>query len=901
MPSTPAQSNSSTHTIALRVEFSGLTAVNISAKPVLTTPVISTIRNVLATLRLPQPKPENVLRSPAFSAADIFWLPDHAVPFGKLVETVITRLLPKENPKENLLLRGIMRLSMFVIPGRSTTIASMTPVITRTPDQLSMSDQDATKLVSAITNGAMSSEQALLSTSTTAPSTPKIRFPKRARDVDVLSAAPAVSPIASSASVPEKSPAQTPKPVKVPKAAAVTPPQQQTYKTRQQTATTQQNPAAPQATPTHQATRTTQPSIADQAALEQAALDGYSRARRAEVELAERQAELLDLRTRLAAVQEQAAQASQLNETRQHQVAAAHAAQVRRYTEAQEQTNQRLLALSRRLGEGSGARQPGQQNVQDPLFALEMRVDELQAALSASQAAQRDAATELQESRDLIVDMMGAAETTENHETLSMGPAVERLLARLNNPDPPNANLTVGNENPNADAALSPVETYVRGLQARLSEAEADLRILEDERNRFDRMNQISQKQLHGAEAEAAKASRRAQEFREQLETDRRKAALQIIGLRDILKAGDSDSDVKEAGPEEENVQLDVAISSLEAHIVHAQTRLEDERSGRRAAELSFQTQEELMQQMLNASEAKANEEEEAAQIVRSSQDVHVAAERRAIVQRINQIHGKPQNLNAGVDVQHADVTAALTSLEGHVHGLRESTTRQKISADKKAKDSLESASKATADAKRLAQAMKAMTQRIQRLLNPVPEQERRTDFEGVVSALETHMQTLRSELEETHAAGRSAERKVLEQQDITRGVMRQLETEAGQHADTIRELHLRHAGFEEQVRKLEEAQHVARERLLALQGSGGAAAVNLQEIDVTGLLAWVETHISELHAIVRRVERELEDERAQHAQVIRNIERECHEPFVVPALLQTFATISSLTDSVMA
>jgi hypothetical protein len=47
------------------------------------------------------------------------------------------------------------------------------------------------------------------------------------------------------------------------------------------------------------------------------------------------------------------------------------------------------------------------------------------------------------------------------------------------------------------------------------------------------------------------------------------------------------------------------------------------------------------------------------------------------------------------------------------------------------------------------------------------------------------------------------------------------------------------------------------------------------------------------------KAEAALAEERARHARILRDIQTECREPFVVPALLDAFVAVSQIVDSV--
>jgi hypothetical protein len=47
------------------------------------------------------------------------------------------------------------------------------------------------------------------------------------------------------------------------------------------------------------------------------------------------------------------------------------------------------------------------------------------------------------------------------------------------------------------------------------------------------------------------------------------------------------------------------------------------------------------------------------------------------------------------------------------------------------------------------------------------------------------------------------------------------------------------------------------------------------------------------------KAETALAEERARHARILQDIQMECREPFVVPALLDAFVAISQIVDDV--
>jgi hypothetical protein len=46
------------------------------------------------------------------------------------------------------------------------------------------------------------------------------------------------------------------------------------------------------------------------------------------------------------------------------------------------------------------------------------------------------------------------------------------------------------------------------------------------------------------------------------------------------------------------------------------------------------------------------------------------------------------------------------------------------------------------------------------------------------------------------------------------------------------------------------------------------------------------------------KAEAALAEERARHARILQDIQTECREPFVVPALLDAFVAVSQIVDS---
>jgi hypothetical protein len=48
-----------------------------------------------------------------------------------------------------------------------------------------------------------------------------------------------------------------------------------------------------------------------------------------------------------------------------------------------------------------------------------------------------------------------------------------------------------------------------------------------------------------------------------------------------------------------------------------------------------------------------------------------------------------------------------------------------------------------------------------------------------------------------------------------------------------------------------------------------------------------------------KKAEEALAEERARHARILQDIEMECREPFVVPALLDAFVAVSQVVDCI--
>lgn len=64
--------------------------------------------------------------------------------------------------------------------------------------------------------------------------------------------------------------------------------------------------------------------------------------------------------------------------------------------------------------------------------------------------------------------------------------------------------------------------------------------------------------------------------------------------------------------------------------------------------------------------------------------------------------------------------------------------------------------------------------------------------------------------------------------------------------------------------------------------------------------------HLEMVHSTVgsetaarKKAEEALVEERARHARILQDIETECREPFVVPALLDAFVSVSQVVNSI--
>jgi hypothetical protein len=52
-------------------------------------------------------------------------------------------------------------------------------------------------------------------------------------------------------------------------------------------------------------------------------------------------------------------------------------------------------------------------------------------------------------------------------------------------------------------------------------------------------------------------------------------------------------------------------------------------------------------------------------------------------------------------------------------------------------------------------------------------------------------------------------------------------------------------------------------------------------------------------HAARVEAEGALAEERARHARILQDVQKECREPFIVPALLDAFVTLSQTVDTI--
>ena len=75
-----------------------------------------------------------------------------------------------------------------------------------------------------------------------------------------------------------------------------------------------------------------------------------------------------------------------------------------------------------------------------------------------------------------------------------------------------------------------------------------------------------------------------------------------------------------------------------------------------------------------------------------------------------------------------------------------------------------------------------------------------------------------------------------------------------------------------------------------------------------TAYIPVLSKYLEVLHSAVdsetaarKKAEEALAEERARHARILQDIETECREPFVVPALLDAFVAVSQVVDSISA
>ncbi|KAI0067067.1 hypothetical protein BV25DRAFT_1912403 [Artomyces pyxidatus] len=118
-----------------------------------------------------------------------------------------------------------------------------------------------------------------------------------------------------------------------------------------------------------------------------------------------------------------------------------------------------------------------------------------------------------------------------------------------------------------------------------------------------------------------------------------------------------------------------------------------------------------------------------------------------------------------------------------------------------------------------------------------------------------------------------------------------QLQEEKIKRAEDVAILHSQRRDLESARNKLEELLHEEERRL-------GHVLADLEEERRNGLEL---RELLEREAAGRRaIKDELSDARESHERAMRAIERECREPFVVPALLDAFLTISAMSDRVL-
>lgn len=63
--------------------------------------------------------------------------------------------------------------------------------------------------------------------------------------------------------------------------------------------------------------------------------------------------------------------------------------------------------------------------------------------------------------------------------------------------------------------------------------------------------------------------------------------------------------------------------------------------------------------------------------------------------------------------------------------------------------------------------------------------------------------------------------------------------------------------------------------------------------------LEMVHNAVGSETAARKKAEEELAEERARYARILQDIETECREPFVVPALLDAFVSVSQVVNAI--
>ena len=90
--------------------------------------------------------------------------------------------------------------------------------------------------------------------------------------------------------------------------------------------------------------------------------------------------------------------------------------------------------------------------------------------------------------------------------------------------------------------------------------------------------------------------------------------------------------------------------------------------------------------------------------------------------------------------------------------------------------------------------------------------------------------------------------------------------------------------------------------RFISTHSRLGAVYIPLLTTHIQKLRSLAESEVAaRMKAEAARVEAQaaLAEERARHARILQDIQMECREPFVVPALLDAFLSVSHIVDSI--